>query len=170
MVMFERYFLILSQIKPRHMQDSPFADIPETKPQRPIIITVFAIFTFIGCGIAIITAFVPADLFSRGLQSPPPIPPKWIGLVGAALSVVKILGAWQMLKMNKIGFYLYAAGEVAVAALSILTLRVMMDLYEGYVNRAPVDPEWLLKISTGFGLVLSIVFIGVYASQLKKMD
>ncbi|MEM0999633.1 MAG: hypothetical protein AAGN35_21425 [Bacteroidota bacterium] len=153
------------------MAQSPFAEIPDpqTPPQRPAVITVFAILSIIGCALAILGMFISNDLFTQDLTVQPPSPPDWIKYAGGALAIVKLIGAIQMLKMQRLGFYLYAAGEAATAILGIISARIVLDLLSGFDIPGPVDLRTTLFISTGISLVLSVVFIGVYASQLKNM-
>lgn len=151
------------------MSDSPFANIPTTKPERPTIITVFAIFTIIGCAFTMLSVFIPTDLFTSGLNNAPPTPPQWITYVGGALALLKLLGALQMLQMKRLGFYMYAVGETAAAIVSIISARIMIDLLAGIHMPGPIDMELILIGTTGFNLLLSILFIAVYGSQLKKM-
>ena len=153
------------------MSGDPFANVrsPEEPPQRPVIITVFAIFTIIGCAMAILGAFIPTGLFTRDLTYSPPQPPAWIGYVGALLAVMKLVGALQMLKMRRIGFFLYAAGESASAIISIVSARIVLDLMAGFDMPGPIDLNLILIITTGVNLLLSVVFIAVYGSQLKNM-
>jgi hypothetical protein len=151
------------------MTDSPFANIPETKPERPTIITVFAIFTIIGCAFSMLSVFIPTDLFTRGLDSAPPTPPQWIAFVAGALALLKLLGALQMLQMKRLGFFMYAAGETASAVLTIISARITIDLLSGMNIPGPIDMELILIFTTGFNLLMSVLFIAVYGSQLKKM-
>ena len=151
------------------MSDSPFANVPTTKPERPTIITVFAIFTIIGCAFTMISVFIPTDLFTGGLNNAPPTPPRWIALVGGGLALLKLFGALQMLQMKRLGFFLYAAGETSAAVIAIISTRIMMDLMAGISMPGPIDMELILIITTGFNLLMSVLFIAVYGSQLHKM-
>lgn len=152
------------------MSDSPFANVPETKPERPTIITVFAIFTIIGCAITMLSVFIPTDLFTSGLTNAPPQPPRWIAFVGGGLALLKLLGALQMLQMKRLGFFLYAAGETATAIVGIISTRIMIELIGGMPFPGPIDMELILIVTAGFNLLMSILFIAVYGSQLKAMN
>jgi hypothetical protein len=45
-----------------------------------------------------------------------------------------------------------------------------MDLMANFPQAGPIDTNLILVFTAGIGLVLSILFISVYGSQLKKMS
>lgn len=74
-------------------------------------------------------------------------------IVGLLTSLLCILGAWQMWKQLKNGFYIYCVGEI-VAPLSKIFLGAgtMVEM-----------------AGIGFGILVAVAFIIMYAVNLKHM-
>ena len=130
---------------------------------RPTLLTVLCILTWIASGLgalAYLILVVAGAAMADALSSIPGVGSMvtsgMIFLVLALLgSVSKIVGAAQMWKMKKMGFYLYAVGELVV-------------FIAGYMAVKDIPAE----MGGGFpvmGLVFSAVYIGLYGMNLKKM-
>jgi len=136
-----------------------------------MIITVFAVLSLIGIGLTLIFALVPDDIFNgEGATASPPRDPAF-QVVDVILSVIKLIGVYFIFRMMKVGFYLYAAGEVAVAGLLLYQAKQSIDYYDGMIfsEDVPMDPAIFIVVFTAILVIGSIVWISVYASQLKNM-
>jgi hypothetical protein len=153
----------------------------DTGGKAPAGINVLTILTFIGCGLQLIFTFLTRffmnmavkvmdnpDLVERmttkekdnmiqakeaiRLYDQYYIPLIIISLVGIALCFV---GAMQMRKLKKQGFYIYVVGEFApiIASAVLMGIAVQMN--------SPV--------SAAFSLVIPVLFTILYAMQLKHM-
>jgi hypothetical protein len=140
-----------------------------SKP-RPVLVTVLAIFTILGAvftfGFGLLKEVVPEIAYND-------VPlPAWITITTYVLVTGKLVAAILLLRMRKIGFYLYAAFESIAAVLSIIGGKISMEYMDStYVNpNLPFDPKVLMLFIVGMGIGLSILFIGGYAAHLNKMD
>lgn len=144
----------------------------EVQEERPFIITLFAILTLVFVGGTLLLAFLPTDLIGGDSPYADPERNSVLLVMDIFLAIGKGLGAYLILKMRKIGFYLYAVCEVLVAFFSIIGLQSQLAWLESYPMPATAafDPETALILGTGFFLLMSLVWIGVYASHLQKMS
>ena len=78
---------------------------------------------------------------------------KPIGYANIILSLLSLLGVWQMWNLKKSGFWMYVAASVAGLIVPMVFLGGGM----------------LTLMSVGFGGLISIVFIILYAVNLKHM-
>ena len=78
---------------------------------------------------------------------------KPIGYANIVLSLLSLLGVWQMWNLKKSGFWMYVAASVAGLIVPMVFLGGGM----------------LTLMSVGFGGLISIVFIILYAVNLKHM-
>ncbi len=153
----------------------------DTSGKTPASINVLTILTFIGCGLQLIFTFLTKWVLALALKlmSNPDLVDKMttrekdkmleakeamrlydqyyipliiISLVGIALCFV---GAMQMRKLKKQGFYIYVIGEFApiIASAVLMGIAVQMN--------SPV--------SAAFSLVIPVLFTILYAMQLKHM-
>ena len=137
--------------------------------QRPAIITIFAILTIIGVVMTIVSALMPSNMFMSSFQNTPELP-GWITVGSLCLAGVKLLAAILLLKMKRMGFFLYVVAESASAILQIIGSRIMLDLLSPFeAPDMPISMDVIILITTVFSLIISLVFILAYASQLNKM-
>lgn len=131
--------------------------------KRPTLLTVLCILTWISSGlnalaylILVIAGAAMADLLSNIPGIGAMLTAGMAFLVVLLLAfVAKIIGAVQMWKMKKTGFYIYAVAEVIVLAASYMVVKdVPAELGGGF----PVIP-----------MIFSAVFIGLYGMNLKNM-
>ena len=137
---------------------------------RPVLVTVLAIFTIVGTvftfGYAGLTELLP-ELKANNVPLP-----AWINVLSYILAVGKLVAAILLIRMKRIGFYLYAALEGVSAVLSIIGGKIGVDYMDtGFVNpQLPFDPTIIVMVFVGVGIGLSIAFIGGYAAHLSKMN
>jgi hypothetical protein len=157
-------------------------DILLEEPRRlPETLNVLTILTFIGCGLGYISAiygFFSAsnyqaqmdkirdaqDKLGDGAMS------KWMAgsmemlqrthdyryimlAVGLVFTTLCLVGALQMRKLRKSGFTIYAIGELTPILISVILLGFSITS----------------AVSMGFGLVVALVFVILYANQRKYM-
>lgn len=79
---------------------------------------------------------------------------KPIGYSNIILSLLSLFGVWQMWNLKKSGFWMYVAASVAGLVVPMVFLGGGM----------------LTLMSVGFGGLISIVFIILYAVNLKHMS
>lgn len=154
--------------------------VPPPPPQKkiPDMLNVLTILTFIGCAFGLIGAVynyfmvcnsvkllndMPEDNPMAGMMSGEALasiqrqcdmrtPLLIINLICLALCFI---GALQMRKLKKSGFYIYSIGEiVGPVAMAIL---------------AGISMSGLGMIGTVVGFLIVVVFVILYASQLKHM-
>ncbi|MCH7658576.1 MAG: hypothetical protein IIB05_09705 [Bacteroidetes bacterium] len=146
--------------KNENMAEAPTADASEQKPQqegRPTFLTVLCILTFIGSGLSalsMLAVILLAGALSEMLSNIPGMGD--IGGMGTGYFLITLLfafvslyGAIMMWKLKKMGFYLYSGANV-------LALFVPMVLAAG---KFPV-----------FGLIITALFIFLYALNLKHLE
>lgn len=142
--------------------------------RRPALITVFAILTLIGTLLTVVSLFVPFDFLTSGAPSniQPPEMPGYITYGQFVLALLKGAAAILLLQMRKMGFYMYAAAESVYVVLSIIGAKLGLDWVETIPLQPnmPIDPGTLIIAATGISLLVSLVWIGGYASQLNKMQ
>ena len=158
--------------------EDTFLDEPRKLPE---MLNVLTILTFIGSGIGILTNLYylaaakkiydasmanqekieSAPAIIRNMQGPDPIgviqrtfdnriP---IGILGIVATVLCIVGAVQMRKLKRTGFYIYTIGEV----LPIIVTYI-------FIGTAALTGLRLI-----FSLVFILLFVVLYASQLKYL-
>lgn len=128
---------------------------------RPDVLKLLCILTFIGSGLAglanlfIWSSFDEIQNIMEDIELNLPEMKlllsggKQFFIAGFFLYSVSLAGAIQMWKLKKIGFHLYTASQIFLLILPLVTIK---DLPFSY-----------------FGLLLSLVFIGGYFSQLRFM-
>ena len=94
--------------------------------KRPVFLTVLCILTFVGSGLALLFALiglVAAGAIESFAASIPGMPD--LGDVGIFTQIIRILlyagslfGAIMMLKLKKLGFYLYVVANVVLLVMS----------------------------------------------------
>lgn len=92
--------------------------------QRPTFLSVLCILTFIGSGFSVL-GYLLTTVFKGVIDSlmsslPLPIVPEVSvvsGIFGLIAAAASLYGAIKMWKMEKIGFYLYAAGQIVMLVL-----------------------------------------------------
>ncbi len=153
------------------MNDSSFQELPQEN-RRPTIITVFAILTLVYTGFSLISYAFGGLLSSNSQFTPEGFEtPLWETLVSAVLVLGKGGAAFMILKMRKIGVYLYTVTEVALTLLGLLgldrSLQLMRERPE--FDEMPFDMGMITIVTFAFMAVLSILWIAVYFSQINKM-
>jgi energy-converting hydrogenase Eha subunit A len=145
------------------------AQDPEASFVRPGLVTVLAVFTFIGTAAyflyELIVLALPEIAYSEAEL------PVWVTAVIWTTQVVKTVAAVLLLGMRKVGFYIYAISEFVAAIMTILTAKASMDYMDSsFVNPdLAFDPKIVPLVLAGMSLGLSIVFIGGFATHLGKM-
>ena len=147
-----------------------FNDYNQPPKQRPTILTVFGILTFIGAGFGVLGALIgmvmPSGGFGTSMIESPPI---YIHLLGLVIAGAKIFGVIQMFKLQKTGFFIYVGAEVLGLILTIINLKystAAFDSFPGLDNMASM----VSILSIVFYVIFSGLWIGIYASQLKEME
>ncbi|MEM7037090.1 MAG: hypothetical protein AAF570_08945 [Bacteroidota bacterium] len=137
---------------------------------RPTILTVFAILTLVGSGLFLLFAIAPIDL-GVDQSSMRPEPPIWMKIGEIATLIAKIAGALLILRMMKIGFYVYAVAETILAVLIVISAKMNIDFIRdnAVIVDGPLSAEMLNLVSAGVMTVLTLVWIGVYATNLKHL-
>jgi hypothetical protein len=153
-----------------------FSDVPPPAKKLPDMLNVLTILTFIGCAIGLVMSFwnyftICNKLKEMGnlgednpmaeyMNSMAPMLQKQcdakmsILLIGLVCLLLCFAGALQMRKLKKPGFYIYALGEIAAP----IAMAAIIGFGSG-----------LMAIGSVFGFVISIVFIILYATQLKHL-
>lgn len=162
---------------------APPDSILEEPRKRTDTINVLTILTFIGSGLGILfqcyymfnakklydTAIASqanldkAPAWARSLQGPDPIGVATrtfenripINLLAFIALVLCIYGAIEMRKLKKTGFYIYVIGELVLPLLSTAL----------FIGTAAMG-----GIGFGFGVFFMLLFIILYATQLKHMQ
>lgn len=173
------------------------SEIPVEKKERPGFLTALCILTFIGCGIMIIsylfqvneTFFLSAQeqiqKIERELEQAenmmPGITertiemmleleehkvPNWIlAFVGNVLS---LMGAIMMWKLHKTGFWIYTLAEIVPFLLSISIFNGLKGI-TGMFSMFGSAFEEIGKLIVVIILIFDVAFIGMYATNLKRM-
>jgi hypothetical protein len=146
------------------MEELTPSALPETKPQRPTLLTVLCILTFIGSGMNLFSSLVIAgfyDMFVEiakefstkfnipGIELLLEMKPVYF-LVSGLFYIGSLTGAILMLRMKKTGFHIYTISQI----LLILAPMYFMNL------PGPGLPE----------LLFSGLFIILYSMNLKFMS
>jgi hypothetical protein len=161
------------------------AFLPE--PARPQFLSVLCILTWISCGILFITtvwgvAFKPSkeeqyeqiekirEMSPEAADKMEAVLEKQDGtseLLGTALSLIAIglsaYGAYLMWQLRRRGFYFYVAGEV-LPYLGFLTGGA-----EAMAALGSIGGGATASILIGIMVILDVVFIAMYAMNLKHM-
>lgn len=134
------------------------------KNQRPPLLTVLCILTFIGSGIGVLSnllyIFIAKDLSNYPTPFSNPIYEEmllkmsevasWKYAILALLSTISIIGAVFMLYMKKHGFHIYTAAQILILFLNPFFLQ------------NTINPGI-------FSIIITGIFIGLYATNYKKM-
>lgn len=142
-----------------------------TSDKRPQLITVFAVLSLIGIGLALIFAVAPDNIFNgEGATASPPRDPSF-QVLDVILGLIKLVGVIFILRMTKLGFYLYAAAEIAVAGMLLYQAKLSIDFYDTMIfsEDVPMDPAVFIVVFTAILIIGSILWVSVYASELKNM-
>jgi len=158
------------------MEQTTINEAPVT-PQRPQFLTVLCILTFVGVGLGIIWSIIrwfsiramaammngTSDLpgmEDMDMESMPGMETVMLqaqhinttSIVGIVGCLICLLGALQMWKLKKIGFYIYVVGEIA----PVIVSAVLMGA----------------SAFAGFAIILAVIavlFVVLYALNLKHM-
>jgi len=121
----------------------------QVKTERPVFLTVLLILTFIGSGLGLLFGII--GLFTAGSASSfmsgiPGMPTATLttGMVISSiiLSAASLAGAILMWQLKQIGFYLYTLAQIVALIITF---------------------NW-------FALVISVIFVVLYAIHLKYMS
>ena len=121
----------------------------QVKTERPVLLTVLLILTFIGSGLGLLFGLI--GLFTAGnasgfLSGIPGMPSTALTtgmIIGSIiLAAASLIGAILMWQLKQIGFYLYTLAQIVA----------------------------LIITFTWFGLVISAIFVVLYAIHLKYMS
>lgn len=136
---------------------------------RPLLVHILAVLTILGAiaayGYALVKLAAPEIA-----QNEVPLP-AWIPITSFLLTAGKVVAAIFLIRMRRIGFYLYAGFESLYAIMVIVESKFQLDYIEtGYVNPSiPFDPNFFVLLLAGVSIGLTIVFIGGHAVHLSKM-
>lgn len=151
-------------------------DMPP-EPVRPAFLKVLCILTFVGAGLMILVYLIGSLTLVMGEESMNMLVEKiqeanidlkiddtaafltQFGrtcLLALITNIFTIVGAAMMWNLNKIGFFIYAAAEIAANFLG-------MDMSAGVDGAGNSN-------SIGFSLFIDLVFIVMYALNLKYMN
>lgn len=143
------------------------------QPQKPDMLKVLCILSFVCCGLWILLyalgsmlLFVSPEMiepyWEESIKSNPMLadmdPATFLSAFGKAslilffINIFSLVGVIMMWRLEKIGFFIYAAAELGSNFVS--------------VSMNGKEPTAMGMI---FGLVIDLVFIGLYFSQLKFM-
>jgi hypothetical protein len=117
-----------------------------TTTTRPGFLTVLCILSYIGCGLAIL------GVISTITTLP--------GILNLVATLICLWGVIQMWQLKKMGFYIYLVGEIAPLVISIATIG-----FAGMFNFA----GGLMALAMAFGFLFSVIFILLYALNLKHL-
>jgi hypothetical protein len=136
----------------------------ETNPKRPVLLTILCILTFVGSGLNLVSSFLISVFYNTFqtvagdiskafdlpamdmiLNAKPPF-----FLVSSFLYALSTFGAFEMWKLRKRGFHLYAVSQI---------LLVMMPMYFFKLS-LPSFPD----------IIFSGIFIILYSANLKHMS
>lgn len=147
-----------------------FNDYNQPPKQRPTILTVFGILTFIGAGFGVLGALIgmvmPSGLGNNYMVETPPI---WIHFLGLIIAGTKIFGVIQMFKLQKTGFFMYVGAEVLGLIVTIINIPYSTAAFASNPLFDKIGPM-ISILSVVFYLIFSGLWIGIYASQLKEME
>jgi hypothetical protein len=146
------------------MEELPSPTLPETKPQRPTLLTVLCILTFIGSGMNLFSGLVIAGFYDVFVEVAKEFGKKFnlpgidllletkplFFLVTAIFYAGSLAGAVMMMRLKKTGFHVYTVFQI----LLILAPMYFMHL------ASPGLPE----------LIFSGLFILLYSTNLKFMS
>jgi hypothetical protein len=146
------------------MEESPKIKVSENKSQRPTLLTIICILTFIGSGMNLFSSFMIAgfyDLFVQiaqefaekfklpGIELLTEATPMFF-LISGLFYVGSLIGAVFMFLMKKIGFHIYTIAQI------LLVIAPMYFLHQP-------GPDVLVLLFSG-------LFIFLYSMNLKFMS
>lgn len=134
---------------------------------RPTILTVFGILTFVGAGLTILSGLF-SMVNTSGLEMLGM--PIYIPILQVLLSGVKIFGVIEMFKLRKNGFYFYTISEIAMVILGIMSFKYSARAFAIMPGGMSEMGDMILVGQIIFTIVMSGLWIGIYAAQLKHMD
>lgn len=146
------------------MEETSQPQLPVTKPNRPTLLTVLCILTFIGSGMNIVSNILIAlfldafKIFAEDISETFNLPGMLLFLdakpvffvSNAILYGISLAGAFQMFRLFKRGFHLYTISQ-------ILLLMAPMVFFK-------------LPVPSILDLLLTGIFIILYSINLKHMS
>lgn len=129
--------------------------------QRPLLLTVLCILTFIGSGLGALSNFMITTSYEETMALMEESERKWplidmfvragygFFLTGTILYSTSLLGAIQMWKLRKIGFHLYLVSQILIIVLPFL-----------YISGYPFPY---------LDIIVTIIFVLLYARHLNIM-
>jgi hypothetical protein len=139
----------------------------EQPKQRPTILTVFGILTFVMAGLTVLGFF--AGLFSRGMSSAAQ-PPIIYSIIALLLAGGKVYGVMEMFKLHRQGFFIYTGAEVLSFILAMVQIPYTMGSLDTLPGTMGNLGSLIIVLSVIINLVFTGLWIGIYASQLKHME
>lgn len=156
--------------------ENPFE---ENVPQRPTMLSVLCILTFIGSGWSVLSGLFSligggnseqsmqtmysmingnpdlANMMQSMMETLQVMAThaKSIGMINLVLSVISLLGAIMMFRLKRLGFYLYAAAQVV--------MLFILPYFAGF--------SFLVVAMFAVSAVFSAIFIILYAVNLKHL-
>jgi hypothetical protein len=118
-----------------------------TTTTRPSFLTVLCILSYIGCGLAIIGALTTITTLS--------------GILNMASVLICLWGVIQMWLLKIMGFYIFLVGVIAPLIISLATIG-----FAGLFNFA----GGIMALMVAFGFIFSLIFIILYALNLKHLS
>lgn len=160
------------------MEESTLENLEHQPKKRPVFLTVLCILSFIGSGLAVISA-LPGLLFTNQTQTFYTLADSPLYRGGALPSledflfwtnvsnIVNILsallglaGALLMWRLKKSGFFLYAFSWLVSVGVALVTTKIILAPFMGGLAFAIV----------GLNVVIMIAFLIMYGVNLKHMN
>jgi len=164
------------------------ADFTAQKPKRPQLLTILCILSFVMCGISILSniwglyqsqpevmqknieqlrAFNPemADQMENQILTMAENPYSKIApYLAFAYTLLSFLGVMMMWNLKKNGFYIYAIAEILPYTGFIFMGKNSLSMMSGGVGGAGLGMTVMVIM-----IVIDLVFVGLYAKNLKEM-
>lgn len=172
------------------MEASSELNITEEK-KRPNFLTVICILSFVGCGLVFLTSIyslihnTPENI-EKSIEQVRQIKPEMAdqmeqnmlmmqestyAKIAPYLSFVYLLlsflGVLMMWKLNRKGFYIYIAGELLPYVPALFMGKEMMAMMGGGMNSGFM--QTMITVAAVLVILFDLVFIGMYAANLKYM-
>jgi hypothetical protein len=141
----------------------------ENEQPRPPLLLILAVITILGSVFTIVGGlFLPEDFsgWSEGM----PKSPVWVTALTMLAAVVKLGGAILLLLRRRIGFWVYLGGELLAVFLNFKTGYDLMNWSnEQPIAGMPIDPAIFALLLVGVMLLLSVIWVGGFASYLGRL-
>jgi hypothetical protein len=145
------------------MEELTHGPMPETKPQRPTLLTVLCILTFIGSGMNLFSSFVIAGFYEV-----------FVEIAHEFAEKFKLPGIDLLMEAQPIFFLvsgIFYAGSLAGAVLMMRLKKAGFHVYTIFQIMLVIAPMYFMHLpSPGFPeMLFSGLFILLYSMNLKFM-